>query len=94
MQQNKPILRIFVDESGKFQFPDLQSRFYIVGIVLHDTLEDISSLEARLELDWLRMGLSDFCFHAGPLIRKEKGYQYMLREQRAAIFSRMMLFAR
>ena len=40
------------------------------------------------------MGYEDFCFHAGPLIRKEKGYQYLSREKRTAIFSRMLTFAR
>ena len=40
------------------------------------------------------MGLSDFCFHAGPLLRKEKGYMYMPRKERKAIFSRMLLFSR
>lgn len=83
-----------MDESGKFQYPDVRSRFYIVGMVMHDQSFDASGLISKLDDDWRRMGLSDFCFHAGPLIRKEKGYQYMPREQRTAIFSRMMLFAR
>ena len=33
---NNKILSVFVDESGKFQYPDLHSRFYIVG--MHDIL--------------------------------------------------------
>ena len=94
MARKRKVLSVFVDESGKFQFPDPQSRFYIVGMVLHDQSFDAAGLIARLEADWLRMGLSDFCFHAGPLVRKEKGYRYMPREQRTAIFARMMLFAR
>ena len=87
-------LSVFVDESGKFQFPDPASRFYIVGMVFHDQAFDASELIERLEMDWRNMGFENFCFHAGPLIRREKGYQYMPREQRTAIFSRMMLFAR
>ena len=27
------VLSVFVDESGKFQYPDLHSRFYIVGMI-------------------------------------------------------------
>ncbi len=88
------VLSVFVDESGKFQYPDLHSRFYIVGMIFHDQSFDVSGLIAKLDADWLRMGLSDFCFHAGPIIRREKGYRYMLREQRTAIFARMLLFAR
>ena len=87
-------LSIFVDESGKLQHPDACSRFYIVGMVLHDQDFRVTELVSKLDDDWLRMGLSNFCFHAGPLIRGEKGYRYMLREKRAAIFARMMLFAR
>ena len=32
----KKVLSVFVDESGKFQYPDSDSRFYIVGLVFHD----------------------------------------------------------
>jgi len=92
MQKKK--LSVFVDESGKFQYPDAISRFYIVSLVLHDQSVEIGDLVRKLDVDWVRMGYEDFCFHAGPLIRKEKGYMYMPREERAAIFSRMLLFAR
>lgn len=90
----KKVLSVFVDESGKFQYPDSDSRFYIVGLVFHNQGFDVGDLVSRLDADWLRMGLANFCFHAGPLIRGEKGYRFMMREQRAAIFARMMLFAR
>jgi len=90
----KKVLSVFVDESGKFQYPDPDSRFYIVSLVLHDQNLDVGNLISRLDADWIRMGLANFCFHAGPLIRGEKGYKFMMREQRTAIFSRMMLFAR
>lgn len=90
----KKVLSVFVDESGKFQYPDSDSRFYIVGLVFHDQGFDVGDLVSRLDADWLRMGPANFCFHAGPLIRGEKGYKFMMREQRAAIFARMMLFAR
>ena len=90
----KKILSVFVDESGKFLYPDAQSRFYIVGMVFHDQSFDASNLIQKLDDDWQRMGLADFCFHAGPLVRREKGCRYMFREQRIAIFSRMLLFAR
>ena len=90
----KIVLSVFVDESGKFQYPDRYSRFYIVGMVFHDQSLDTSELIRKLDDDWIKMGLANFCFHAGPLIRGEKGYKYMLREQRAKIFARMMLFAR
>ena len=87
-------LSIFVDESGKFQVPDALSPFYIVGLVFHDQDESIDELVRKLDADWDRMGYENFCFHAGPLIRKEKGYSFMKREERQAIWRRMMLFSR
>ena len=90
----KKVLSVFVDESGKFQFPDSVSRFYIVSLVLHDQSVDAGTLVRKLDSDWVLMGYEDFCFHAGPLIRKEKGYMYMPREKRTAVFSRMLTFAR
>ncbi len=90
----KTKLSVFVDESGRFQYPDLASRFYIVGLVFHDQNVEIAEAVRKLDADWGLMGYEDFCFHAGPLIRKEKGYLYMPREERTAIFSRMLIFAR
>lgn len=90
----RKVLSVFVDESGKFQVPDSISRFYIVSLVLHDQSILINELVRRLDADWVRMGYDGMCFHAGPLIRKEKGYAYMPREERTAIFARMLTFAR
>ena len=89
----KSVLSVFVDESGKFQYPDSVSRFYIVSLVLHDQSVDVGALVRKLDSDWVLMGYEDFCFHAGPLIRKEKGYEIMSRKWRGRIFSRMMAFA-
>ena len=88
MQQK--VLSVFVDESGKFQYPDSVSRFYIVSLVLQDQSVDVGALVRKLDSDWVLMGYEDFCFHAGPLIRKEKGYEIMSRKWRGRIFSRMM----
>ena len=58
-------LSIFVDESGRFQYPDNASRFYILGMVFHDQSLDISSLVADLERSESELGLEGHCFHAG-----------------------------
>lgn len=86
-------LSIFVDESGRFQHPDADSRFYILGMVFHDQSHDISRIVVDLERSELELGLEGHCFHAGPLIRKEKGYEIMSRRFRGRILSRMMAFA-
>ena len=67
-------LSIFVDESGRFQYPDADSRFYILGLVFHDSDHPIDKYVADLEKAESEIGLEGHCFHAGPLIRKEKGY--------------------
>ena len=40
----KRTLSIFVDESGRFQYPDELSRFYILSLVFHDQANDLSQL--------------------------------------------------
>ena len=87
-------LSIFVDESGTFSFPDRESRFYIVGMVFHDQSVDISSEIAKLERSDSEVGLERHCFHAGPLIRREKNYSMLSRQLRGRIFAKMMAFAR
>lgn len=87
-------LSIFVDESGNFSFPDSESRFYIVSMVFHDQSVDITPEIIRLERSDTEVGLEGHCFHAGPLIRREKNYSMLSRQLRGRIFSRMMAFAR
>ena len=87
------MLSIFVDESGRFQFPDRESRFYILGLILHDQSNPIDRYVADLQRAEEEIGLEGHCFHAGPLIRKEKGYEFMSRKWRGRILSRMMAFA-
>ena len=40
----KRTLSIFVDEYGRFQYPDELSRFYILSLVFHDQDNDLSQL--------------------------------------------------
>ena len=87
-------LSIFVDESGSYAFPDRDSRFYIVGLVFHNQCDSITSLSQQLDQDLHSLGMTNLCFHAGPIIRHEKGYEYMNWQLRNRIFSRMMAFAR
>ena len=91
---DKKILSIFVDESGNFGFPDSVSRFYVIGLVFHNQESSISQAVADLDLTLRDMGLSHHYFHAGPMIRREKGYEFMDWDFRRKIFSRIMAFAR
>jgi len=87
-------LSVFVDESGNFGVPDSVSRFYIIGLVLHDQDCDICGAVSDLDLALRDLGLSHHYFHAGPMIRREKGYEFMDWNLRRRIFFLMMAFAR
>ena len=58
------VLSIFVDESGRFQFPDADSRFYILGLVLHDQSRPVERYVADLQRAEDKIGLEGHCFHA------------------------------
>ena len=87
-------LSVFVDESGRFQFPDTLSRFYILTLVLHDQRMDIGELVSAFDRDMYNLGIVSPSFRAGPIIRQEKGFELMTWELRGRIFSRMLAFAR
>lgn len=93
---NENVLSVFVDESGRFQHPDRDSRFYILGMVFHDQASVITDAVCEFERGIADLGLDPdaFVFHAGPLIRKEKGYEYFTRNMRGRVYDRMMTFAR
>ena len=91
---NKRTLSIFVDESGRFQYPDNTSRFYIISMVLHDQAFDISLEVEELDRRFRLMHLEKLCFHAGPLIRQEKVFAVMDRSLRYRILAAMLAFAR
>ena len=95
-QQEERVLSVFVDESGTFRYPDPSSRYYIVGLVVHDQRHDIGNLTAELDAAIGRIGLDPdtFASHAGPLIRKEKNFATFRREWRAKVFKLLFDFAR
>ena len=88
------IISVFVDESGNLSCARDSSRFYIVSLVVHNQADSIGDLVQGLDTAYAAMGFPNLCFHAGPLIRREDGYEYMSWELRSRIFSKMMAFAR
>ena len=86
-------LSIFVDEYGRFQFPDRESPYYIVSLVMHDQRILIEGLIAELDRHFAEMRLSNVCFHAGPLIRQKNAFAIMDWSFRNKIFRRMLAFA-
>ena len=95
MKKKTKEISVFVDESGSFEPDAASSRFYMVCMVFHDQSKSISDSIARLDGMLANMGLEpNHCVHAGPLIRREKEYAQMSREERRRIFDRMIAFLR
>ena len=86
-------LSIFVDESGRFQFPDKDSPYYIISMVMHDQRVQIMEQVQELDRHFREMRLSNVCFHAGPLIRQKNAFAIMDWSFRNKIFRRMLAFA-
>ena len=89
----EPTLSVFVDESGRFQHPDKESPYYIISLVMHDQRVQIDGLIAELDRHFAEMRLSNVCFHAGPLIRRQNAFAIMDWTFRVKIFRRMLAFA-
>lgn len=87
-------LSVFVDESGILNESAVSSRFYILTLVLHDQDHAIDKFAAAFDRDLERIGVSNLCFHGGPLIRMHEGFEFMNWDWRRKIFARMLGFAR
>ena len=95
MKKTTREISVFVDESGSFEADRSSSRFYMVCMVFHDQAVDIKGNVENLNKTLTDMGLQPtHCVHAGPLIRREKEYATLSREERRGIFGRMMAFLR
>ena len=95
MVMDEKDISVFVDESGSFAPDANSSRYYLICLVLHDQSADISEAVSSLEDSLVAMGLGrNHCIHAGPLVRREKEYVDLRREERRRIFARMMSFIR
>ena len=82
-------LSLFVDESGILGEPATASRFYILGLVLHDQRVSIAPAAAELARRLEGIGIKDLCFHAGPILRGNNGFSFMTYDLRRRIFHRM-----
>ena len=87
-------LSIFIDESGDFGEFSNHSPYYIISMVFHDQKNDIKPIIDKLDLELSNIGLSDFCIHTGPIIRKEELYENMTIPERRHIFNKMIAFIR
>lgn len=88
-------ISVFVDESGSFESDEESSRYYLICLLFHDQSADITEWLTNLReyLAATNLG-AEHCVHVGPLIRREAEYANMRREDRQAVFRKMMAFVR
>ena len=88
-------LSIFIDESGDFGPLQSHSPLYILSLVFHDQSDDISGHLDKIHAALQARGLPpDHAIHTGPLIRREKDYEWLKMAERRAIFRVLVDFVR
>lgn len=85
-------LSIFVDESGDFGEYRAHSPYYIIAMVFHDPIHDISQETTALAQNLERLGLRNHVVHTEPLIRREEDYKNLSPNERRQIFTRLFYF--
>lgn len=86
-------LSIFVDESGDFGPYQAHSPYYVVSLILHDQLNDITENILTLNQSIRLLGIKpDFAIHTEPLIRKNESYSNLSPNERRAIFTKLFVF--
>ena len=88
-------LSIFVDESGDFGPPQDHSPYYVLSLVFHDQSDDITPHLAKIHGALQARGLAaDHAIHTGPLVRREKDYEWLGMPERRALFRVLVDFVR
>ena len=87
-------LSVFVDESGDFGEYDFHSPYYIISMVFHDQIVDITNDLEKLDEKITHIGLFDHCVHSGPVIRSECEYKEYSLEERRRLLKRLITFTR
>ncbi|MDO4197712.1 MAG: DUF3800 domain-containing protein [Erysipelotrichaceae bacterium] len=90
------ILSIFVDESGDFGKYDSIAPFYLLTLVLHEQSRPLSTFKLnKINNDLVKYFPSkkDSYVHSGPIIRKEKEFEYIGLKDRRHIFNSLFYFA-
>lgn len=87
-------LSVFVDESGVVGPSKNSDKYYVLSFVLHDQANDISKQIRLFEDKVYSLGFKPQSFHAGPIIRREKEYETIERNNRKRLFMNMISFLR
>ena len=90
----KKQLDIFIDESGDFSLFSKQNPFYSVAFVVVSEEDDNSSQLTKFNNYINNLFGGDHFVHVGNLVRGEKPYKGMLREERWPLFYSLFLLSK
>ena len=86
-------LSIFFDESGDFGAYSSHSPYYIITMLFHDQIKDITPQIQKLAEEIQALGYEkDFVIHTAPLIRKEEMFFTVSPNERRALFTKLFYF--
>lgn len=91
---SEKILSVFIDESGDFGPYEIHSPYYLVSMILHNQIIDISENIRVFDSHLSNLGYQHHAIHTGPLIRRESVYSNDLVEERKRLFNALFNFAR
>ena len=86
------VLSIHIDESGNFSLSNRQNPEYCLAMVFHNQNDDISQEIAFLDNKLSEIGCEAAFIHTTPLIRQDKPFENLLRDERKRIFSTFASF--
>lgn len=92
MAQSPKELSIFIDESGDFGAYDPKCPYYIISLVFHNQMDDMSALFQSFDRALDETTLRRNFVHMGPLIRREYEYSKLSVAERLQIYRRTKAF--
>ena len=92
MTQSPKELSIFIDESGDFGAYDPKCPYYIISLVFHNQMDDMSALFQSFDRALDETTLRRNFVHMGPLIRREYEYSKLSVAERLQIYRRTKAF--
>lgn len=88
-------LSIFIDESGDFGPYESHAPYYVLGMVFHDQADDLGGHLDAIHDALIARGLpANHAIHSGPLIRRERDYEWMDLRDRRPLFRVLVEFVR
>ncbi len=87
-------ISVFVDESGDLGLKFKGKSYYIVTLVFHDQINDLTEELDKLDRALLDLKCPQGAVHTEPLIRREAPYEAFSPNERRSIFTKLFFFTK